>query len=271
MPTLPRTESPDVPADLPKSLAVERVDDIAVVSLARPDKRNALDDHTILGIESLFAALPSWAAAVVLSSTGDHFSAGLDLSDLNEKTTIESVAHSQMWHRAFARIENSPVPVIAALRGAVIGGGLERACAAHIRVAGRSSFYALPEGSRGLFVGGGGSVRIPRLIGAHRVADMMLTGRVIDSKYGHDIGISHYLVDDESAEATALDLARTVAKNSAITNFAVLQALPRIAESNAAEGYLLESLMVAIASSSVEAQLRMQEFLDGRGKRVTQA
>ncbi|VXB14610.1 crotonase/enoyl-CoA hydratase family protein [Aeromicrobium sp. 9AM] len=265
----PSQANPSV--DLPDSVSLELINDIAVVRIARSHKRNALDDHTVLGLQSLFTNLPATAAAVVLTSAGEHFSAGLDLSDLTEKTPIESVAHSQMWHRAFAAIENSSVPVIAALRGAVIGGGLELASATHLRVAERSTFYALPEGSRGLFVGGGGSVRIPRLIGAHRMADMMLTGRVIDAQHGQDIGISHYLVDDGAGEAKALELARTVAQNSPITNFAILQALPRIAAAGTSEGYLLESLMAAVATSSPEAQVRMQAFLDGRAKRVTQA
>ena len=86
-----------------------------------------------------------------------------------------------MWHRAFERMERGRLPVVAVLKGAVIGGGLELASATHIRVAEPSAFYALPEGQHGLFVGGGGSVRVPRLIGAHRMADMMLTGRVLDA------------------------------------------------------------------------------------------
>ena len=93
-----------------------------------------------------------------------------------------------MWHRAFERIERGRVPVVAVLKGAVVGGGLELAAAAHIRVAEPSAFYALPEGQRGLFVGGGASVRVPRLIGAHRMADMMLTGRVLDADEGHAAG-----------------------------------------------------------------------------------
>src|SRR4029453_4143341 len=87
------------------------------------------------------------------------------------------VRHSMMWHRALGRIERGELPVVVVLKGAVIGGGLELASAAHIRVAESSAFYALPEGQHGLFVGGGGSVRVPRLIGAHRMADMMVTVR----------------------------------------------------------------------------------------------
>ena len=154
------------------------------------------------------------------------------------------------------------------LKGAVIGGGLELASATHLRVAEPSTFYALPEGQHGLFVGGGGSVRVPRLIGAHRMADMMLTGRVVDAEEGQALGLSHYLVGPGEGLAKALELATKIATNSPVTNFAVLQALPRIAEANPAEGYLLESLMAALAGSSEQAQERMQAFLQGRGGKV---
>src|SRR3546814_4783914 len=90
-----------------------------------------------------------------------------------------------MWHEAFRHIQFGRVPVIAVLHGAVIGGGLELAAATHVRIAEPSSFYALPEGQRGIFVGGGGSVRIPRLIGVARMMDMMLTGRVYDRSEEH--------------------------------------------------------------------------------------
>ena len=121
---------------------------------------------------------------MVLDAEGDHFSAGLDLSELTERDTLEGLEHSMMWHRVFGRLEQGNVPVVSVLKGAVIGGGLELASAAHIRVAEPSAFYALPEGQHGLFVGGGASVRVPRLIGVHRMADMMLTGRVLDADGG---------------------------------------------------------------------------------------
>ncbi|MFJ7219050.1 crotonase/enoyl-CoA hydratase family protein [Amycolatopsis sp. NPDC098790] len=251
---------------LPPSLRLELHDDVAVLRLARPEKRNALDDATVLGLEAFFGAPPRGIKAVVLDCVGEHFSAGLDLSELTERDTFEGLEHSMMWHRAFERLERGRVPVVAVLRGAVVGGGLELAAAAHIRVAEPSAFYALPEGQRGLFVGGGASVRVPRLIGAHRMADMMLTGRVLDADEGHAAGLSHYRVDDGSAHA--LGLARKIAGNSPITNFAVLQALPRIAEANPAEGYLLEALMAAVAGGSAEAKERMQAFLDKRAGKV---
>jgi len=252
--------------ELPPSLKVQVHGPLALLRLSREAKRNALDDATVQGLQTFFTNPPPGVTAVVLDSEGEHFSAGLDLSELTERDTFAGLEHSMMWHRAFEAMESGPVPVIAVLRGAVVGGGLELACAAHIRIAEKTSFYALPEGQHGLFVGGGGSVRIPRLIGAHRMADMMLTGRVLDADEGHAAGLSHYRVEDGFEHA--LGLARKIAANSPITNFAVLQALPRIAEANPAEGYLMESLMAAVAGGSGEAKERMQAFLDKRAGKV---
>jgi enoyl-CoA hydratase/carnithine racemase len=250
------------------TLQVEDRGAVAVVRLHRAAKRNALDDATVLALEAFFSAPPEGVRAVVLDADGDHFSAGLDLGELAERDAYAGLLHSRMWHRAFARIEHGSVPVVAVLKGAVVGGGLELACAAHIRVAEPSAFYALPEGSRGLFVGGGASVRVPKLIGAHRMADMMLTGRVLDADEGHALGLSQYRVDAGQGLDHALALARRIAENPPVTNFAVLQALPRIADADPEQGYLMEALMAAVASSSEEAQTRMREFLAGRGPKV---
>src|SRR5262249_1743030 len=196
--------------------------EIAILRLSRPEKRNALDDETILGLETFFDMLPDTAKAVVLHGDGEHFSAGLDLTELAERDVVDGIAHSRMWHRVFDSIQFGRVPVVAVLHGAVIGGGLELAAAAHVRVAERSAFYALPEGQRGIFVGGGGAVRLPRLVGLARMTDMMLTGRAYNAEDGQIIGLSHYLVEVGEGLATGMDLARRIAGNAPLTNFAVL-------------------------------------------------
>ena len=104
--------------------------------------------------------------------------------------------------------------MVAVLHGAVVGGGLEIAAACHIRVAESSAYYALPEGSRGIFVGGGGSVRLPRLIGTSRMMDMMLTGRIYDAEEGQAIGLSHYLVEPGAGLAKGIELAKHIAGNA---------------------------------------------------------
>ena len=257
-----------MPQTLPDSLSLDVRGAVAVLTIDRARKRNALDTETVLGLERFFTAVPEGVRAVVLHGDGDHFSAGLDLSDLSDAGVEAGLHHSRMWHRVMGTIQLGTVPVVSVLKGAVIGGGLELASATHIRVAEPSAFYALPEGQRGLFLGGGGSVRLPRLIGVARMTDMMLTGRVYDATEGHAAGLSHYLVGEGEAFDKALELAGTAAEVAPMTTYAVLQALPRISEVGPHEGYLLESLMAAVASSSEDAQARMRAFLEGRAARV---
>lgn len=241
---------------------------VVQVRLNRPAKRNAISDVLIAQLHTAFVNLPDSARVVVLSGEGQHFCAGLDLSELAERSVAEGVLHSRSWHAAFEQIQFGRVPVIAVLHGAVVGGGLELASAAHIRVAEASTFYGLPEGQRGLFVGGGGSARVPRLIGAARMADMMLTGRVYDAAQGAAIGLSQYLVEDGQGMEQALGLAEKVAANAPLSNFAVMHALPRIADMGQTEGLFTESLMAAIAGGDADAKLRMRAFLEGKAGKV---
>jgi enoyl-CoA hydratase/carnithine racemase len=253
---------------LPSSLSVERKGEVAILSLARPQKRNALDDATILGLEAFFATPPDGIKTVVLRGEGEHFSAGLDLSALTGRDVTQGVHHSRMWHRVFEAIQFGKVPVVAVLHGAVVGGGLELAAAAHIRVAERSTYYALPEGSRGIFVGGGGSVRLPRLMGVPRMMDLMLTGRTLSAEEGVAANLSQYLVETGEGLARGLAIAERIATNAPFTNYALIQALPRIAEQDRASGYVMESLTAAIAGTSEEAKKRMTAFLEKRAPKV---
>jgi enoyl-CoA hydratase/carnithine racemase len=220
--------------ELPASLEYNRDGEIAIVRLARTAKRNALDDETVRGIEHLFGNLGAEVRAVVLSARGEHFSAGLDLSSLTQTTMLDSLERSRMWYRAFERIQYGTVPVITALHGAVIGGGLEMAVATHIRVADTTAYYALPEAQRGIFVGGGGSVRISRVIGADRMIDLMLTGRIYSAEEGQTLGISQYLVEAGAAETRAIALAKQIALLPPLSVYGILHAIPRNAEADPA-------------------------------------
>ena len=241
---------------------------VAVIRLTRPAKRNALSDGLILALKHTFSNLPPETRAAVIDGEGEHFCAGLDLSELQERDAGQGVHHSRMWHAALDAIQQGPVPVVAALHGAVVGGGLELASACHIRVADDSTFYALPEGSRGIFVGGGGSVRIPKLIGVARMTDMMLTGRVYNAQDGDRVGFAQYLVPAGQSLAKALELATRIATNAPLTNYALMHALPRIAEQSSDHGFFTEALMAAIAQSAPDAKERVRAFLDGRAGKV---
>ncbi len=253
--------------DLQMTLAGEQ-QQLAIIALTRPLKRNALNDGLILALRNQFEHLPRGVRAAVLHGQGEHFCAGLDLSELKERDAGQGVAHSRMWHQALEQVQYGSVPVIAALHGAVVGGGLELASACHIRVADETAFYALPEGTRGIFVGGGGSVRIPKLIGVARMTDMMLTGRVYNAQDGERLGFAQYLVPKGQALEKAIELATAVASNAPLTNYALMHALPRIAEQPADHGYLTEALISSIAQAAPEAKARVRAFLDGKAAKV---
>jgi enoyl-CoA hydratase/carnithine racemase len=227
-----------------------------------------LNDGLVLALRDLFLELPDTARAAVLSGQGDHFCAGLDLSELKERDAGQGMQHSRSWHMAFEHIQYGPVPVVAALHGAVVGGGLELAACCQIRVADETAFYALPEGTRGIFVGGGGAVRIPRLIGVARMTDMMLTGRVYNAQDGERAGFAQYLVPAGQAFDKALEIARRIATNAPLTNYALMHALPRIADQPADQGFLTEALMAGIAQSAPEAKDRVRAFLEKRAPKV---
>ena len=241
---------------------------VAIVTIDRRAKRNALDGATVSALGEVFANLPTAARAAVLCGAGEHFCAGLDLADLGETSAAEAMFHSRLWHRAFEHIQCGRVPVVAVLHGAVVGGGLELAAATHIRVAEASTFYALPEGQRGIFLGGGGTARLPRIIGVPTITDMMLTGRTLDAREGLAIGLSQYLVGAGEGFECALQLAQTIARNAPMTNFAVTHVLPRIAELSNEQGLLVEAMASAIVQDAPEAKERMRAFLEGRASKV---
>jgi enoyl-CoA hydratase/carnithine racemase len=255
---------------LPESLIMSQRGSVTLLRISRAAKRNALDGEIIAGIEMFFRYPPEGTRVIVLHGDGSHFSAGVDLSTITDTTAATGIQLSRACHRAFEQIEYGQVPVIAVLHGAVIGAGLELAAAAHVRVAERSAYYALPEGTRGIFVGCGGSVRIPRLIGTARMLDMMLTGRTYGAEEGAPLGFSQYMVADGQGLAKGIELAERMAANAVLSNFAIVQALPRIARADPETGLLMESLMAAIAASDDEAKARVKAFLEKRASKVTQ-
>ena len=249
-------------------LTVEDRGDVAVIGLNRPEKRNAISDAAVAEIEAAVAAAEDRAKAGVIFGHGPHFCAGLDLAEHVKKSPIEGVHGSRAWHRAFDRIARGRIPWVAALHGAVVGGGLELAAAAHVRVADAGAFFALPEGRRGIFVGGGGSVRVARLMGVARMTDMMLTGRSIDAATAESWNLVQYVVPEGEALARAIEIAETAAGNSEVTNYAIVNGLSRIADMSAGDGLFLESFLASFTATTPEAEARLTDFLEKRGAKV---
>jgi (methylthio)acryloyl-CoA hydratase len=246
----------------------ERRGPVAVIGLNRPAKRNAISDRVVEALSAAVDRASDEARAAVIHGHGPHFCAGLDLGEHVEKPLIDAVKGSRRWHRVFDGIERGTIPFVVALQGAVVGGGFELAAAAQIRVAEETAFFALPEGQRGIFVGGGGSVRIGRLIGAARMADMMLTGRVLRAAEMERWGGVSYVVPEGAALDRAVEIAAATAGSAELSTYAVLNALPRIRDMSSEDGLFVESIMSALTSATPEAEERLRAFLEKRAAKV---
>jgi (methylthio)acryloyl-CoA hydratase len=245
-------------------LLVERQGPIAIVTLNRPDKRNALNEALWAELKKTFESFESDVRCVVLAGAGKHFCAGLDLSEHRHREAFDSIFMSRFAHATLDAIQFGGRPVVTAMQGAVIGGGLELATATHVRVADQSAFYQLPEGRRGFYVGGGASVRVAKIIGSGRMVEMMLTGRTLDAAVGERLGLSHYLVEPGRALEKAIELADTIAKNARIPNYLIVQAIPRIEDMSAADGLWTESVAQAVSMTSDDARAGIDAFLRKR-------
>lgn len=257
--------SPEAASDF---VTYECVGEIAHVGLNRPDKRNAISDRFVEAIAAAVARAEREAKAAIIYGHGNHFCAGLDLAEHVKKTPIEGVRGSRRWHAVFSGIEHGTIPWISALHGAVVGGGLELAASTHIRVADETAFFALPEGQRGIFVGGGGSVRVARLTGVARMTDMMLTGRVASAAEAERWNLAQYVVPAGTAREKAHELALSAASNAALSNYAVINALPRIQDMAKEDGLFVESFISSFTATSPEAEERLQAFLEKRAARL---
>ena len=244
-------------------------DGVAWLGLNRPHKRNAIDGTLLTEFEAALRRAHEEARALVIFGHGSCFSAGLDLAEHRAREPAEVFHHSRAWHAAFSLLRQGRIPAIAVLHGATIGGGLELAAACHIRVADASAFFALPEGTRGIYVGGGASVYVARLLGASRVADMMLTGRVLDAAAAERAGLVQYLVPEGEAKPKAGELAAKVSVMAPLTVLGVLHALPRIQDMSEPDGLFVESLMAAFSQTGPEAATRLAEFVAKRSVKVT--
>ena len=246
------------------NLLTERRGTIAIVTLNRPAKRNALNEAMWREIKTTFESFEPEVRAVVLAGAGDHFCAGLDLAEHKGRQPFESIAMSRLAHATLDAVQFGGRPVIAAMQGGVIGGGLEVASATHIRVADKTAFYQLPEGRRGFYVGGGASVRVAKIVGSGRMVEMMLTGRVIDAQTGERLGLSHYVVEPGGALDKAIELAELVAGNASIPNYLIVQAIPRIEDMAASDGLWTESIAQALSLTSDDAKAGIDAFLKRR-------
>ncbi len=243
---------------------VEVADDVATVTFDRPEKRNAMNDALVEELGAFFSDPPKGVRAVILRGEGGHFCSGLDLAEHQHRAPIDGVFHSRNWHRISELMEFGPLPVVSVLTGAVIGGGLEIAASTHVRIAEPSTRFQLPEGLRGIFVGGGATVRVGRILGPDRMREMMLTGRSYGADEGLALGLAHYSVAEGEGLPLARKLARRIADNAPFSNYLMINAISRINDMSRGDGLFTESLAAALVQTSDGAREGMEAFLQKR-------
>ena len=245
-------------------LKIDVTGPVATLTMNRPDKRNAMGEALLQALEAFFSAPPDGVRVAILTGTGGHYCAGLDLAEHVHRSAEENLQISRRWHALTENIQFGGVIVVSAMFGAVMGGGLEIAAATHVRIAEKSTIFQLPEGRRGIFVGGGATARGGRIIGADRMTEMMLTGRRYDADEGHALGLAHYAVDDGAAHALAQTLADKIARNAPMSNYFMVQAIPRINDMSQSDGLFTEALVASVVQTTPDAQEGLNAFLEKR-------
>lgn len=243
----------------------ERRDRVALITLNAPEKRNAIDFEMV---ESLHADLDELAqddalAAIVLTGAGEKaFAAGADIAQLRERKSKDALRAINSG--LFKRVEDFPVPVIAAIRGYALGGGCELAIACDLRVASESAKLGQPEVGLGIIPAAGGTYRLPRLVGLGVARELVYTGKIIDAVEALRIGLVNHVVADDQVVARALEIAEQIAQNGGQAvrmAKAAMNALARPAEGIASS---FESIAQAMLFDSEDKHRRMDAFLARR-------
>ena len=237
---------------------------IATLTMNRPDKRNAMCEALLGDLDTFFSNPPKEVRVVIITGTAGHYCSGLDLSEHVHRSAEENLYHSRAWHGVMEKIQFGGLAVVSAMFGAVIGGGLEIAAATHVRIAEPSTIFQLPEGRRGIFVGGGATARVGRLIGADRMTEMMLTGRKYNADEGLALGLTHYAVGEGEALELAQQLAGKISRNAPLSNYMMIQSISRINDMSQSDGLFTESLVAAMSQTTPDAEEGLNAFLEKR-------
>jgi enoyl-CoA hydratase len=250
------------------SIQITREDDgLALVAVNRPDKLNALNAATIRRLDEVLREVRADDAvrAIILTGAGEKaFVAGADIAELATMGPIDGVQVSRDGQETFRMLERMPKPVIAAVNGFALGGGLELALACHIRIASTRAKFGLPEVKLGIIPGYGGTVRLPRLVGRGRALELMLTGDMIDAAEALRIGLVNRVEEPDAVLGAARDMARKMVANGPIALAMALEAVDRGMSTTIDDAQILESRLFGLLASTEDMREGMQAFLEKR-------
>jgi enoyl-CoA hydratase len=239
---------------------------IVIVTLTRPEVKNAINKAMVAELHDAFDALreDTEAGCVILTGQGDDFAAGADIAELRERRALESLA--AINNALFNKIELNPAPVIAAINGYALGGGCELSLACDIRVGGKSAKMGQPEVNLGIIPAAGGTQRLPRIVGLGRAKELVLTGWIIEATEAHRIGLLNHVVEDAEVMNQALKIAETICKKGPLAIRVAKQALNQSSRTGLETGLVFESVAQAMLFESEDKMKRMTDFLEKKTK-----
>jgi len=245
----------------------EKKDAIAYVTVNRPKVLNALNTPTWKDLRTAFedARNDATVRGVILTGAGDKaFIAGADISELAHTTAVGAERSSRFGQEILDLIENLGKPVIAAVNGFALGGGCETAMACTIRIAVDTAKFGQPEVTLGLVPGGGGTQRLPRLVGKGRALQLILSGEMISAAEAYRIGLVNEIVPAAELIARAESMLKKIAANAPIAVKFGLEAVNRGLETSQSEGLLLEASYFGLCAATEDKKEGTTAFLDKR-------
>jgi enoyl-CoA hydratase len=249
-----------------ENLILEKRGPLALVTVNRPDKMNALNVRTREEILAVFKELEQDASVrvVVITGSGEKaFIAGADISEFTGKSPLETREIMQKC-RAFDAMEDFPKPVIAMINGYALGGGCELAMSCDIRIASTKAKFGQPEIKLGIIPGGGGTQRLPRLIGEGKAMELILTGDMIDAEEALRLGLLNHVVAPDQLEAKTMEIANKIAEMSSVALQMAKKAVKNAARLGLVAGLEAETDLFILCFTSEDKEEGVRAFLEKR-------
>jgi enoyl-CoA hydratase len=252
-------------------LSLERRDRVAILTVNRPDKLNALSDEVMAELGDAISEVRADASVggLIVTGAGRAFVAGADIAELASQSAAEGKARSERGQRVFRLFETSPKPVVAAVNGFALGGGCELALACHIRIAGEGAQFGQPEVKLGITPGYGGTQRLPRLVGASVALELLLTGDRIDATEALRIGLVNRVVPADKLLNEAEALVRRIISNGPLAIALCIEAVDRGAVAQLDDALALEASHFGLLSATDDMREGMRAFLEKRKAEFT--